>query len=378
MGAILKVWDGDLRRHLAMKVVLGTGSSANPGETPAVDQKQIARFLEEAQVTGQLDHPGIVPVHELGLDADGRVYFTMKLVKGRDLKRIFDLVFEEQEGWNETRALGVIQKVCDAMAYAHVKGVIHRDLKPANVMVGNFGEVFVMDWGLARVLGRSDSHDLRIRPEYSASFKSVKHRPSPRGPRFSAHPGAMSESPGTFRRERAGGGGNSARPGREGAMPTTCSHSRCRAAGNQTDPAHCSVSSSRVRLHHFLHCGSSTGRARGHLRKGDGANPRALRRPLRWPRSARLPRASRRARARNRRVGGNPQWMQRNKPWRPARWSSLPSQLTHDQRSGARTRSPSMPRIRRALHGSTRHDNEAGADREPEGQRCCPCPQSKS
>jgi serine/threonine protein kinase len=174
MGAILRIWDEDLRRHLAMKVVLGKGDAAGSGGTPQLDTKVLARFLEEAQVTGQLDHPGIVPVHELGLDQDGRVYFTMKLVKGRDLKAIFDLVFQEKEGWNETRALGVILKACEAMAYAHKKGVIHRDLKPANIMVGAFGEVFVMDWGLAQVRGRKDAHDIRLAPVPGLSTSSVK------------------------------------------------------------------------------------------------------------------------------------------------------------------------------------------------------------
>jgi formylglycine-generating enzyme required for sulfatase activity/serine/threonine protein kinase len=173
MGAILRVWDGDLRRHLAMKVILGR-ESGEIDATPRIEPGQLGRFLEEAQVTSQLDHPGIVPVHELGLDAEGRVYFTMKLVKGRDLKTIFDLVFRHEEGWNETRALGVLLKACEAMAYAHAKGVIHRDLKPANVMVGNFGEVYVMDWGLARVLGRRDRHDIRIAAELLTSMTSVK------------------------------------------------------------------------------------------------------------------------------------------------------------------------------------------------------------
>ncbi len=173
MGAILRVWDGDLRRHLAMKVILGRDSGAS-GATPQIEPGQLGRFLEEAQITSQLDHPGIVPVHELGLDGEGRVYFTMKLVKGRDLKTIFDLVFRGAEGWNETRALGVLLKACEAMAYAHAKGVIHRDLKPANVMVGNFGEVYVMDWGLARVLGKRDRHDIRIATEFLTAMTSVK------------------------------------------------------------------------------------------------------------------------------------------------------------------------------------------------------------
>jgi formylglycine-generating enzyme required for sulfatase activity len=98
----------------------------------------------------------------------------MKLVKGRDLKRIFELVHEGHQGWNETRALSVILKVCEAMAFSHAKGVIHRDLKPANVMVGNYGEVFVMDWGLARVLGHRDTRDIRIRPEFTSGLTSIR------------------------------------------------------------------------------------------------------------------------------------------------------------------------------------------------------------
>ncbi len=159
MGVILDIWDADLGRALAMKVVLERGGA--PSE---LDPRLIDRFLEEAQVTGQLDHPGIVPVHEIGLDDSGRLYFTMRLVSGRDLEHIFGLVSSGAEGWTRTRAVGVILKVCEAMAYAHDKGVVHRDLKPANVMVGRFGEVYVMDWGLARVLARKDKRDVRPEP----------------------------------------------------------------------------------------------------------------------------------------------------------------------------------------------------------------------
>ncbi|MFO1031178.1 MAG: tetratricopeptide repeat protein [Planctomycetota bacterium] len=155
MGAILEVFDEDLRRRLAMKVILERSTPAGDDGSTRVDPTTLARFLEEAQVTGQLDHPGIVPVHELGLDGNGRVYFTMRLVHGRDLESIFDLVGKGADGWTMARALGVLLKVCEATAYAHDKGVVHRDLKPANVMVGRFGEVYVMDWGLARVRGRN-------------------------------------------------------------------------------------------------------------------------------------------------------------------------------------------------------------------------------
>ena len=174
MGMILRVWDEDLRRELAMKVVLGESGQAAAGEIPP---KVLGRFLEEAQVTGQLDHPGIVPVHELGLDERGAVFFTMRLVKGRDLKEIFELVQRGDPEWPLTRVLWVVLKVCEAMAYAHSKGVIHRDLKPANVMVGRFGEVYVMDWGLARVLGQPDRHDVRLRTEEtSLSFVQSERR----------------------------------------------------------------------------------------------------------------------------------------------------------------------------------------------------------
>ncbi|MCA8976406.1 MAG: protein kinase, partial [Planctomycetes bacterium] len=165
MGAIIKIWDEDLRRTLAMKVVLGAQGEQGSGDTPAVPAKVLDRFLEEAQVTAQLDHPGIVPVHELGVDAQGQAFFTMRLVQGRDLEEVFDLVRRGAEDWTQGRATGVILKACEALAYAHNKNVIHRDLKPANIMVGRFGEVYVMDWGLARVLGAEDRADARPRPE---------------------------------------------------------------------------------------------------------------------------------------------------------------------------------------------------------------------
>ena len=171
MGAILSVWDEDLRRHLAMKVVLATGEPSSERRAAPGARSSLARFLEEAQVTGQLDHPGIVPVHELGLDADGPRLLHDEARQGpRPRRRLRRARAAAPEGWSETRALGVLLKVCEAMAYAHDKGVIHRDLKPANVMVGEFGEVYVMDWGLARVLGREDAHDLRVRPEDASDW----------------------------------------------------------------------------------------------------------------------------------------------------------------------------------------------------------------
>lgn len=172
MGAILKVWDPDLRRSLAMKVAL-TPEQSKPS-TDSNAELPLARFLEEAQVTGQLDHPGIVPVHELGLDEEGRMFFTMRLVRGENLERIFDRVHGEDQDWSLARAVRLLLKICETMAYAHDKGVIHRDLKPANIMVGRFGEVYVMDWGLARVMGREDKKDLRPRKREASSRSIVR------------------------------------------------------------------------------------------------------------------------------------------------------------------------------------------------------------
>ena len=167
MGVVFKAWDPGLRRRLAMKTLL---SEREPEGVPdRTRERMLVRFVEEAQITGQLEHPGIMPVHDLGLDPDGRVFFTMPLVRGRDFKSVIKQVHEGSTEWTFTKALRVIMKVCEAVAYAHSRGVIHRDLKPANVMVGRFGETYVMDWGLARVMNRPDSHDLRIQ-EQAASL----------------------------------------------------------------------------------------------------------------------------------------------------------------------------------------------------------------
>jgi len=175
MGAVVRVWDRDFERHLAMKVARRGGVPGTP-RSPDAESRSLGRFLEEAKVTGQLEHPGIVPVHELGVDREGRCYFTMKLVRGSDFKAICEHVHAGTSGWTMHRALQVLLKVCEALAYAHAKGVIHRDIKPSNVMVGRFGEVYLMDWGLARVLGRPDAKDIRLRLDAGASdeIKSVR------------------------------------------------------------------------------------------------------------------------------------------------------------------------------------------------------------
>jgi len=150
MGVILKGHDGDLGRDVALKVL-----DPELAKNPAV----VSRFVEEAQIGGQLQHPGIVPVYELGVMADEAPYFTMKLVKGRTLSALLSQRRSMAE--NRTRLLQIFESVCQTIAYAHSKGVLHRDIKPANIMVGAFGEVQVVDWGLAKVLHRGGVADER-------------------------------------------------------------------------------------------------------------------------------------------------------------------------------------------------------------------------
>jgi formylglycine-generating enzyme required for sulfatase activity/serine/threonine protein kinase len=162
MGTIYRVWDRELRRHIALKLLRNNESQAH-STTDEPAHLRLLRFLDEAQITAQLDHASIVPIHDLGMDEKGRVFFVMKLVRGRDLKTVFDFVKKGEDHWTLLRAVHVIQKVSEAVAFAHARGVIHRDLKPSNIMVGQFGEVYVMDWGLARASDHRDMHDLRIR-----------------------------------------------------------------------------------------------------------------------------------------------------------------------------------------------------------------------
>src|SRR5262249_16756368 len=118
-----------------------------------------ARLVSEAHITGELDHPGVVPVHDMGEDAEGRAFFTMRLVEGRDLRQIIGMVHPRGQGWNLTPALEALLKVCATPAFGTAGGVVHRDLKPSNIRVGGFGEVYVMDWGLAKAAHRPWTED---------------------------------------------------------------------------------------------------------------------------------------------------------------------------------------------------------------------------
>ena len=142
MGEVVQARDHDFGRDVALKRM-------RAGEA---DPEAVARFLREAKIQARLDHPAIVPVHELGRDADGRPYFTMKRLAGTTLEAVLaagDATLQ--------RLLRALVEVCHAIDLAHSRGVVHRDLKPANIMLGDYGEVYVLDWGVARVLGQPES-----------------------------------------------------------------------------------------------------------------------------------------------------------------------------------------------------------------------------
>ena len=147
MGTVYVVEDTELRRRVALKVL----DVPDPGIE--------ARLRREAQVLARLEHPGIVPVHDVGALPDGRVFYTMKWVQGDRLDRHLSRTAPFAE------RLRLFLKITDPVAFAHAQGVLHRDLKPENVMVGAFGEVLVMDWGLAKVLDDADSAAARTTGE---------------------------------------------------------------------------------------------------------------------------------------------------------------------------------------------------------------------
>jgi serine/threonine-protein kinase len=158
-GIVIRALDKDILRDVAIKIFdpnLGT------------DGSEIGRFTEEARITGQLEHPSIVPIYELGLDNRGRRFMCMKLIEGATLEATLDRLGDSRlTPVHLSQLLDVFVKVCDAVSFAHSRGVLHRDLKPINIMVSDFGQVYVLDWGIARLRKGIPQvgPPVRVRPE---------------------------------------------------------------------------------------------------------------------------------------------------------------------------------------------------------------------
>ena len=151
MKVVIQVKDRDTTRDIAMALL--PDAQSRP-------KRDIIRFIEEARITASLEHPNIVPVHDIGVDTHGSPYFTMKLIKGENLasviRKLHDGDPEYLENYTLDKLLLVFIKICNGVAFAHSKGVLHLDLKPENIQLGDFGEVIIMDWGLARVISEKE------------------------------------------------------------------------------------------------------------------------------------------------------------------------------------------------------------------------------
>ncbi len=166
MGAVYAARDYELDRIVAVKLV----------RAAADDPGALARLAREAKIIARLEHPGIVPVHDIGRASDGRLYYVMKLVRGRRLDE-----FVRSAGPLSER-LRVFERICETAAFAHAHGVIHRDLKPQNIMLGEFGEVLVLDWGIAKALTGRHGQDVEETPASAlpAATVSKSEEPIPR------------------------------------------------------------------------------------------------------------------------------------------------------------------------------------------------------
>jgi serine/threonine protein kinase len=191
MGVVFAAHDETLDRRVALKVL----------EVPGQQGELATRLVLEARVLARLEHPGIVPVHDVGTLADGRVFYTMKFVEGQRLDQHVPSIPSVPD------RLRLFLRICETVAFAHARGVLHRDLKPANVMVGPFGEVLVVDWGLAKILDKVRAPGL---PAGEADLTVFEKAAAPRGDdRTEVSPltghGAVMGTPGYMSPEQARG-----------------------------------------------------------------------------------------------------------------------------------------------------------------------------
>ncbi len=190
MKMVLQVKDLDATRDVAMAVL--PDAAARP-------HQDIVRFIQEARITASLEHPNIVPVHDMGVDATGAPYYTMKLLRGRTLASLIEKLASGDPKvlaeYNTTRLLRIFLKICYGVAFAHSRGVIHLDLKPDNIQIGDFGEVLIMDWGLAKLLEKNPEKQTDEKNHTQPSGESISD----------TQDGIMKGTPGYMAPEQAAG-----------------------------------------------------------------------------------------------------------------------------------------------------------------------------
>jgi tetratricopeptide (TPR) repeat protein len=196
MGVVWRAHDLQLNREVAVKLLR---------ERRAADSPTATRFRAEGQLTAQLQHPGIPAVHELGTLPDGRPFLALKLVKGQTLANLLQGRDRERASDDRGQFLAIFEQVCHAVGYAHAHHVIHRDLKPSNVMVGAFGEVQVMDWGLAKVLDDTSTPRQQVPTDPQATVDRVTAMDTPERGDLATRTGSVLGTPAYMPPEQAGG-----------------------------------------------------------------------------------------------------------------------------------------------------------------------------
>ncbi|MDD7983692.1 serine/threonine-protein kinase [Lentisphaera marina] len=164
MGMIYRAYDSHTERYVAYKVI-----------HPELQKNKaiFERFTYESEVAARLEHPNIMPVYDAGHDSDGRPFYTMKLLKGQTLAKFIQKLKDNQSSSSFENMIEILIKVCDAISCAHEQDIIHRDLKPDNIMIGDFGEVLVLDWGLAKIPNKKDTAIDSLSPSTPSEFSQM-------------------------------------------------------------------------------------------------------------------------------------------------------------------------------------------------------------
>ena len=199
MGIVREAFDMTCKRVVAIKEI---------SKNRSIPPEDLSRFIEEAQITSQLEHPNIVPIHEVGFDSQQNAFYAMKFVKGVTLTEVLLGIRKARENFAEryplSRLLNVFQKVCDAVAFAHWRGIAHCDLKPDNIMICDFGEVMLMDWGLAQKVG--SPLPVQKGPACDDTVFGISERPSKIDSTTRTTTGRILGTPGFIAPERISGG----------------------------------------------------------------------------------------------------------------------------------------------------------------------------
>ena len=311
LGAVYVARDEELHREVALKEIR---------DRHAHDPDSRSRFVQEAEITGRLEHPGIIPVYGLGTYADGRPFYAMRFIKGDNLKDAIAHFHEADVAGRDPgeralalrELLGRFVDVCNAMAYAHSRGVLHRDLKPNNILLGPYGETLVVDWGLAKAVGRPEEATAHGRRRRCGPIRPAAGSPTQPGD-TPGTPAYMSPEQAAGDLDRLGLAQRRVQPGGDAVLPPD---RQAAVRGRDLDVVLGKVRARRVPAAAAGQRGRSTRRSGGDLPEGDGpeaGGPLCLAAGA-WPRTSSTGWPTSRSRpAASRSPCGRGRWMRRNR-----------------------------------------------------------------